>query len=103
MVSGVGASVAALVGWRISASGVQQYGSDGAQYIEHFDRLRVLAMLRDGGSLNPLRVLVDADGSYPPLLHLVTVAAGAVVGHGTGAAAALSIGWLLLLGGAVAA
>ena len=100
---GVGGAVAVLVGWRVAVSGVQGYGSDGAQYIEHVERLKVLAMLRGGGSLDPLRLLVEADGSFPPLLHLGTVAAGALVGHGIGAATALSIGWLLLLGGAVGA
>jgi hypothetical protein len=99
----IGAAVSALLLWRIASSGVQPYGADGAQYIEQFERLRVLAVARSRGIGHPLRLMFDADGSFPPLLHLLTVGAGALIGHGTSAAAACSIGWLLLLAGAAAA
>lgn len=98
----IGGAVALLCLWRLAAGGLAHYGSDGAQYIEHFERLKVLGLARDGW-LNPLSLLVNADGAYPPLLHLITVAAGLLVGHSATAAAALSVGWLVLLAASVAA
>jgi hypothetical protein len=100
--SGIGGVIAGLVARRIAVSGVQSYGSDGAQYIEHFERMRALAMVRGSGAWNPVQILVEADGTFPPLLHLITLGVGAVVGHGVDAAAAQSLGWLLLLGLATA-
>ena len=49
------------------------YGFAGAEYIEHVTRLKVLLALRGAGDTGWLQALRDMDGSYPPLMHLLTM------------------------------
>jgi hypothetical protein len=95
----VAVSVVAMVLRRLAASGLQSYGADGAQYIEHTARLRVLKSWQQLGDVAAWRFLFDADAAFPPFLHLVTLPTGVLVGHTAAAATAVSVGWLLLLAG----
>jgi len=86
---------------------MQPYGADAAHYIEHTARLDVLQTLRDlqlgpGGSDTIGSMTEDLDGSFPPLLHLVTLALGAVTGHAADSVLWTGLLWLLLLAGSIA-
>jgi hypothetical protein len=94
-------AVGVIVGLRLARDGVQPYGADGAQYIEHAARLAVLRTVETVGPFRPWRLLVASDGSFPPLMHLLSVVPGSIFGHGAGVAAATGFGWLLLLAFAV--
>ncbi|MBJ95263.1 MAG: hypothetical protein CMP23_12445 [Rickettsiales bacterium] len=72
---------AGLVVLRVVRDGIQMYGCDGAPYIEHVARLRVLKAFREGSLLQPFDLLVSADGAFPPLLHLASLPFSALVGH----------------------
>ena len=98
---GTAAVVCCVLGARIALDGVQPYGADGAEYIEHSARLAVLQHVRGAVWTDPWRLLTGADASFPPLLHLSTIPFGALFGHGAGGAIATQIGWLLLLAVAV--
>ncbi|MCP4870168.1 MAG: hypothetical protein GY898_15795 [Proteobacteria bacterium] len=93
---GTGAVISTVVGLRVLRDGVQPYGSDGAEYIEHAARLAVREHVLRGEVLNPWRLLTTSDGSFPPLLHLVTLPLESAT-----AAAMTGIGWMLLLAAAV--
>jgi len=82
---------------RLSLSGLQSYGADGAQYIEHTARLRILKMWQQLGDAGAWRFLFDADAAFPPMLHLLTLPAGMLVGHSAEAATAVSLIWLVVL------
>jgi hypothetical protein len=90
-------AVGAIVELRVLRDGVQSYGGDGAEYIEHAARLAVLENLRDRGLWSPWELLVTSDASFPPLMHLLTLPVGGLVGHEATAAAATGLLWLLLL------
>jgi len=94
-------SISVLVVRRILAGGVQQYGCDGAPYIEHVARLQVVQVVRDGSWLTPFRTLVDADGAFPPGMHLATLPVGAIFGHGSDVALLTGPFWLVVLALAV--
>lgn len=93
---GTAASVASMVGMRILRDGIQPYGSDGAEYIEHAARLAVREHVLRGEVLNPWRLLTTSDGSFPPLLHLMTLPLESAT-----AAAATGLVWMGLLAVAV--
>ncbi len=95
------AAVAAIVWLRLALDGVQPYGADGAEYIEHAARLAVLRTVQDLGLFPPWTLLVASDGAFPPLMHLSMLVPGALFGHEAGVAAATGVGWLLLLAFAV--
>ena len=97
----IAAAVCSIVAARSIGDGVQPYGADGAQYIEHAARLAVLHTVDVVGPLHPGRLLVASDASYPPLAHLLTLIPGSVFGHSAGVAAATGVAWLLLLAFAV--
>ena len=97
----IAAVIVVIVGLRLALDGIQPYGADGAQYIEHAARLAVLGTVQDQGLFPPWGLLVATDGAFPPLMHLVTLGPGALSGHGAGSAAATGVGWLLLLAFAV--
>jgi len=101
--AGIVAAVVVVVMSRISRSLVQPYGVDGAEYIEHLSRLEVLQAWRqlDGPGGLPA-FLREADNAFPPLLHILSLPVGAVLGHR--AEDVLMIGplWLLLLAVAMA-
>jgi hypothetical protein len=69
----VAAAVVAVVQLRLSRGGIEAYGFAGAEYIEHVTRLKVLLALRGAGDTGWLQALRDMDGSYPPLMHLLTM------------------------------
>ncbi|MEE2829134.1 MAG: hypothetical protein VX498_08095 [Myxococcota bacterium] len=94
--------VAALVLGRVAVDGVQPYGTDGAQYIEHVARLQALEYWRSFDGMNLWRLLVEADGSFPATLHFMTLPVGAALGHSARIAAATAVVWLLLLAWSVA-
>ena len=93
----IGLLVIGLLLRRLAGSGLQSYGADGAQYIEHTARLRILKMWQQVGDAGAWRFLFDADAAFPPILHLLTLPSGILVGHTAEAAAAVSLGWLVLL------
>jgi hypothetical protein len=98
----VALAITSLVVVRLHREGVQSYGSDGAEYIEHSARLRVVQQLRDSPGSSSWDVLIGSDHSFPPLLHLLTGKLGELLGHhGAEAAAATGILWLLLLSAAL--
>ena len=90
-----------MVWARIARQPLQPYGASAAEYIEHLARLRLVLRL-EGGELHDLGGLVRAvDGLYPPLLHLVTGAWGALFGHSAEAAVASGPLWWVALAGAM--
>jgi len=93
----VGLLVVGLLLRRLSLSGLQSYGADGAQYIEHTARLRILKMWQQMGDAGAWRFLFDADAAFPPVLHLLTLPGGMLVGYTAEAATATSLVWLVLL------
>lgn len=95
----VGLLVVGLLLRRLALSGLQSYGADGAQYIEHTARLRVLKMWQQLGDVGAWRFLFDADAAFPPMLHLLTLPSGLLVGYSAEAATAVSLIWLVLLAG----
>ena len=97
----VGLLVVGLLLRRLAAQGLQSYGADGAQYLEHTARLRVLKLWQqgEGGSW---RLLFDADAAFPPMLHLLALPLGALLGHSAEVASAASLLWLVLLAGVTA-
>ena len=92
----VGVGVCAIVLSRIYGTGLQPYGSDSAQYIEHLTRLEVLDVWREP-SLGLLEFLRMADGSFPPLMHLATVMVGQLSGHAAQDLLWTGLLWLVLL------
>jgi 4-amino-4-deoxy-L-arabinose transferase-like glycosyltransferase len=86
---------------RIARGGVQNYGADGAEYIEHSARLAVVRHLRNTDWSSPWGSFVGADQSFPPLLHVLTGTLGEWTSHSAEVAASASVLWLLLLSLAV--
>ena len=82
---------------RLKQEGIQAYGADGAEYIEHAAKLSILEHYRNVGWAAPWQAFVGADAAFPPFLHTVTLGLGAVVGHSAGPTAATGILWLFLL------
>jgi hypothetical protein len=97
----VGVGVCAIVLSRIYGTGLQPYGSDSAQYIEHLTRLETLDVWREPsfGSLEFLRM---ADGAFPPLMHFVTLILGQFSGHAAHEVLWTGLLWLVLLAVSVA-
>jgi len=97
----VGIGICAVVLSRIHGTGMQPYGSDSAQYIEHLTRLETLDFWREP-SLGFIEFLRMADGSFPPLMHFVTLFLGLFSGHGAQDVLWTGLVWLLLLAASVA-
>ena len=93
---------AAFMTTRLLRWPLESYGDSAAQYIEHLARLRLIERVREGLPGSPLEALKALDGLYPPGLHLVEAAWGALVGHSAEAVLWLGFGWWLLLCGSVA-
>jgi len=97
-------TVCALVLVRISASPMQPYGSDSAEYIEHHARVTTLLAWADFQRQGDSRAFLQTvDGSFPPLLHLVTVAMGSLTGHSERDVLWTGLLWLALLAASVGA
>ena len=92
----VALTVAAIVLGRLHQGPMQPYGDGSAQYIEHADRLHVLGDLLTLRADQVPQVLKITDGAYPPVLHLLTAAAGMVTGHSAQEVLWTGIAWLFL-------
>lgn len=102
LAGGICASVALIVQARLSRAGLQPYGFDGAEFIEHRDRLAVALALRDVGETGLREAIIAADRDFPPLVHVVTTVLAGPFGHGAVAATRTGVLWLVLLAGAAA-
>ena len=91
----VAVAVATIVLVRLSACPVDAYGELGAEWIEHFERVRVAQVWGYDRGLGSFAV--GADGAYPPLLHVLALPVGALGGHHAEAVAWTGLAWLLLL------
>ena len=89
------AAVVAILGVRLSDAPVDAYGELGAEWIEHFERVRVAQVWGYDRGLGSFAV--GADGAYPPLLHVLTVPVGGLGGHHAEAVVWTGALWLLLL------
>ncbi len=98
----VAVGVSAMVLSRIYGTGLQPYGSDSAQYIEHLTRLEMLDVWRDPTRTSLVEFMRQADGSFPPLMHLLTLLLGTITGHGAQQILWTGLLWLFLLAGCVA-
>ena len=92
---------------RMDRQPLQPYGTDAAHYIEHTARLDLVQTLakadfgpHGGDTIGSF--IEDLDGSFPPLLHLVTAAAGAMGSHSVAGVQWMGLLWLLLLAAAIA-
>lgn len=81
---------------RIARSPIQPYGDLGAAHLEHIVRLRVLDAWRSGPDGFWER-LASFDQEFPPLLHLLTLPAGAVFGHHAEGILWTGLVWLVAL------
>ncbi|HCP47347.1 MAG TPA: hypothetical protein DIU15_14995 [Deltaproteobacteria bacterium] len=93
----VAGCICSLVARRISDTGLQAYGADGAQYLEHTARLRVLKLWQNADGGVSLGFVADADAAFPPVLHLLTLPFGALFGHTAELASRTGLLWFLLL------
>ena len=96
------AFIGAMMGSRLLRWPLEAYGDAAAQYIEHLTRLRMLERIREGLPSGPLEALKALEGIYPPGLHLVELAWGALFGHAAESVLWLGFVWWLLLCGSVA-
>lgn len=81
--------------------GLQQYTGAG-QYGDHMTRLAAWQSWKAGTDADLLVRLRLADGSFPPLVHIVALAASPVLGAKAEEIQRVSVVWLLLLGLGVA-
>ncbi len=86
---------------RAARSPIQPYGDLGAAHLEHVVRLRVLEAWRAGGD-GLLERLASFDQQFPPLMHLLTLPAGAVFGHHVEGILWTGLFWLIALAALVA-
>jgi len=90
--------VSAVVLLRVSASPIQPYGSDAAEYIEHHARMTTLLAWAEFQREGDFRAFLQAiDGSFPPALHLITITLGSLGGHAAHDVAWTGLLWLGLL------
>lgn len=91
----------AILGTRAARAPLDAYGEQGAEYIEHFERLRVWQVVQQGQG-GPLDRLAAADGAYPPGLHIATLPLAAIFGQRAEDLWMAGWPWWLLLAGACA-
>ena len=99
--------LSAMVLMRLHEQPMQPYGTDAAHYIEHTARLDLVKTIRDvdfgAHSSDSIGSFVeDLDGSFPPLLHLVTAAIGGAHSHSVDGILWTGLLWLGLLAAGVA-
>ncbi len=97
----VTAAVLGLLGARLAAEPLSPYGEQGAEYLEHADRLKMVLATRQVGLSQPVAWLEEVDRAFPPGLHLVHAPLGAVFGHDAVSVTWTAPLWLLLLAAAV--
>jgi len=93
----VAIAIGSLVLRRLSDTGIQSYGADGAQYLEHTARLRTLKLWLGRDGWMPLGFPADADAAFPPVLHLLTLPMGWLFGHSAEVASKTGFLWLVML------
>ncbi len=98
---GIATTVLAIVQLRLSRGGIQAYGYDGAQFIEHRDRLLAWRALQGAGETGWLEAIRHADKDYPPLLHVLTSILVAPFEHASLCATRTGSLWFLALAAAV--
>jgi len=98
---GVALVVFVLLQFRISASPIVPYGWDGAEYIEHVNRMDCVALFRGTESLGPLKVIAKLDTEFPPAMHLISALTAPIFGDSIEATARLATLWFFLLAFAV--
>ena len=101
------AVLSAIVLLRLHDQPMQPYGTDAAHYIEHSARLDLVKTLREAdfgldGSGSLRSFIEDLDGSFPPLLHLLTAAVGSITSHSERGILWTGLIWLWLLAAALA-
>ncbi|HCP47514.1 MAG TPA: hypothetical protein DIU15_15845 [Deltaproteobacteria bacterium] len=100
----VAAMVCAVVLARVSASPMQPYGSDSAEYIEHHARMTTLLAWAEFQRYDDFEAFLHSiDGSFPPVLHLVTLVLGSLSGHAEQEVIWTGLVWLGLLAVSVGA
>ncbi len=85
-----------LLGRRAARNPLDAYGDQGAEYIEHFERLRVAQILLEGQGPWWQR-FAGADGAYPPGLHVATLPLHGLVGRHAEDLWMAAWPWLVLL------
>ena len=94
------AASAVLILHRTARDPIQPYGDLGAAHLEHVVRLRVLQNWRTGPE-GLLDRVASFDQEFPPLLHLLTLPAGALFGHHVEGILWTGVLWLFALAGIV--
>jgi len=85
-----------LLGTRLSTAPLSPYGEQGAEYLEHADRLQVVLATRQIGLEHPLRWLEEVDRAFPPGIHLLGAPLGAIFGHDATSISRTAPLWLIL-------
>ena len=98
----VAVAIAAVVLARLR-QGLQPYGTEGAHYIEHAERLTVLGATSRLGDPGSVGLVDELDGLFPPLMHVVTIVLSPLFGHSAEGVAATGVLWLFGLAGALGA
>ncbi|MCO4772734.1 MAG: hypothetical protein KDA24_22065 [Deltaproteobacteria bacterium] len=97
----VSAAMLLLLGTRLAADPLSPYGEQGAEFLEHADRLKLVETTRQVGLGHPVAWLEEADRAFPPGIHLLGAPWGAVFGHDAVSVTWSAPLWLLLLALAV--
>lgn len=98
----IAAAITAIVWGHLWASAPQPYGVHGDEYVEHAQRLTLVLALHQGAWRSPLEFLRLADMDYPPGIHALGLPLGALFGHAAERIGWAWMGWVALLGLALA-
>lgn len=95
--------VFAMLFARLIRQPMPRYGGGAAQYIEHAYRIErvVLWRSRAWDHIGEFLVAADIPEGFPPMLHALSIAAGAVLGHSVEDLLITGPLWLALLAGSV--
>ena len=101
--AGLIAAVITAIAWiHLGASAPQPHGVHGDEYVEHDQRMMIVHGLHEGAWRDPGELVRLADMDYPPGIHTVGVPLGMVLGHGAERITWTWMGWIALLGLALA-
>jgi len=97
-------SVFSMLLVRLVRQPMPRYGGGAAQYIEHGYRVERVLLWRSRAwdHIGEFLVAADIPEGFPPMLHALSIAAGAVLGHSADDLLILGPLWLALLAGSVA-